>query len=156
VIRAAALAVAALLAATPAFAESTLAQNDAGAAASIAGSWSFTTDLYDADIAGGFCQMTGELTLRPTEDPNVFDGRLVAYESCYGSQLYEAEQSAVVVRDGDLLTITSTIDRVLPSPEFYAPDNFALNIVNSALMVGELRSADIAPVTFRRRDALVS
>jgi hypothetical protein len=112
---------------------------------------------YDIDPSGqGYCQMTGELTLTATPDPNLFNGKLVAYESCFGTQIYEAHQNAVVVRDGDRLSITSSLHLVLPSPDSYAPDNFELRIVNGALMVGELRSADVARATFRRRDALVS
>jgi hypothetical protein len=123
---------------------------DADPIADISGGWSFETEVYDL-----VCQMTGELQLAPTADPDVFMGRLIAYESCGGRQIYQAEQSSVARRDGERLTITSTLTRVLPSPEFYAPDNFELTIVNGALMVGELRSADIAPATFRRREALV-
>lgn len=132
------------------------AQDDEGADADIEGVWAFTTDLYDYDGLGGYCQMTGELTLRPTDDPNIFNGKLVAYESCRGVQLYEAYQNAVVVRDGASLSITSSLQLVLPSPDNYRPDDFELTIVNGSLMVGELRSADIAPATFRRKDALVS
>ncbi len=150
-LRIACLAVALTLAAVPA-----AAQIDAGATVNIEGTWSFTTDPYDADGQGGYCQMVGELTLRSTPDETIFDGKLVAYESCFGVQIYEAHQNAVVVRNGDQLSITSALHLVLPSPDSYAPDNFELSIVNGALMVGELRSADIAPATFRRKDALVS
>jgi hypothetical protein len=126
------------------------AQNDDGAAANIAGGWSFETEVYDFT-----CHMTGELILEPSGTPDVFLGDLVAYESCNGSQIYEARQSVIARRKGDHLEIVSTLVRVLPSPSAYAPDNFDLTIVNGALMEGELRSADIAPATFRRREALI-
>jgi hypothetical protein len=128
------------------------AQSDDGAAADILGAWTFQTARYDSLR----CQMTGELVLTATSEPDVYGGELIAYETCDGDQIYEARQSATVVRDGARLTITSTLLKVLPRPDFYAPDNFELNIVNGALMVGELRSADIAPATFRRRESLVS
>jgi hypothetical protein len=124
---------------------------DQGAAADIEGGWSFETAVYDIT-----CHMTGELILKPSGTADVYLGDLVAYESCNGRQIYEARQSVIARRDGDRLEIASTLVRVLPSPENYAPDNFALTIVNGALMEGQLRSADIAPATFRRREALVS
>lgn len=129
-----------------------LAQTDTGPTEDIRGAWSFETDRYE----NGRCQMTGELLLTETSEPNVFSGELMAYEACDGVQIYEARQGATVVRDGERLTITSTLLKVLPRPDFYAPDNFELTIVNGALMVGELRSADIAPATFRRQDVLIS
>jgi hypothetical protein len=154
--RLAAAALACVLAATPAFGQSggeaPEQAPDAGGAADIVGLWAFQTDLYE----NFRCQMTGELELAATADPNIYSGRLVAFESCDGQQLYEARQIVAAVRDGAVLTLESSLDEVLPSADFYAPDNFVLTIVNGALMVGELRSADVAPATFRRRDDLVS
>ncbi len=135
------------LAAPPAAAQS----SDAGATADITGAWSFETDVYPLG-----CQMTGELTLHPTTDPDVFDGRLMAYESCEGGARYEAKQISTARRDGAQLVIESALVRVLPSPEFYQPDDFELTIVDGALMVGELRSADIAGVRFFRRDGPIA
>jgi len=135
---------AAALAAAPATA-------DDGARVDITGQWSFETEMFDI-----VCKMTGELSLQATDDPNVYEGRLIAYEACNGEQLYQAEQDVVANRKSDQLQIVATLTRVLPSPENYAPDNFQLTIVNGALMTGELRSADIAPATFRRREDLIS
>jgi hypothetical protein len=126
------------------------AQDDAGAAADIVGNWSFETEVYDVT-----CHMEGELVLKASGTADVYLGDLVAFESCRGQQIYEARQSVVARRDGERLEIVSTLVRVLPSPEHYAPDNFELTIVNGALMVGELRSADIASATFRRRETLI-
>lgn len=142
------LALALSLASTPAAAQ----DHDAGGAADITGVWSFRTDRYESFR----CIMTGELELRPTENPSVFQGDLVANEACNGQPVYEARQTVVARRDGERLAVISTIVEVLPSGISYVPDNFELFIVNGALMVGELRSADIAPVTFRRKESLVS
>lgn len=139
-----------------AFAALAFAQEDSGVA-DITGAWAFETDAYDLNPADDtYCSMTGELTLRATGDPDVFEGDLLAYESCRGARIFEAHQDVVAVRSGDALVITSTLRRVLPSPDNYRPDDFELTIVSGALMTGELRSADIAPATFRRQAALVS
>lgn len=122
-----------------------------GASASITGAWAFETVLYDYG-----CVMTGELVLRATDDPDVYEGELTTHEACDGVPPYDTEQSSVAVRKGDQLRIESQLVRVLPSPDFYRADNFALTIIDSALMVGELRSADVASVTFRRQDDLIS
>lgn len=133
------------------------AQDNRGATADITGTWEFWTERYDVNpLTGAYCTMSGDLTLRATGDPDVFEGELTAYESCGGEQIYEAHQSAIAARAGDTLTIESTLERVLPRPDTYQPDNFDLTIVHGSLMQGELRSADIAPVTFERGGALVS
>jgi hypothetical protein len=152
VIRTLAASAVALALAAPSGAPVWAQSNAAPPDADILGAWSFQTEPYE----NLRCQMTGELILTETSVPNVYGGELIAYEACDGAQIYEARQSATVTRDGDRLTITSTLLKVLPRPDAYAPDNFELEIVSSALMVGELRSADIAPATFRRREVLVS
>ena len=121
-----------------------------GATADITGAWSFETEVYESR-----CRMTGELDVRESGQPGVYRAQLVAYESCTGQEPYHAEQVSAIRREGDQVKIESRLVRVEPSPEFYLPDDFVLTIIDSALMVGELRSADIAPVTFRRRTALI-
>ena len=92
----------------------------------------------------------------PTSDPDVFDGRLAAHEKCENGPSYDATQSAHAYREGDKLVIESTLEQVLPLHSDYWPDNFALTVVNGALMIGELRSASVASATFRRHENLVS
>lgn len=142
---------AALLALALATAPSAAGAQSLGSDVDIVGDWSFKTDVYPYD-----CQMSGELSLQATEDPGVYEGELVAREDCKGTGPFHAEQLSVARRDGDRLVIESELVRVLPSPDYYLPDNFVLTIVDGALMVGELRSADVAPVTFRRGADLVS
>jgi hypothetical protein len=143
--RAALFALAVALAPLPASAQTP----EDGAEADISGDWEFETEVY------GLCQMRGDLTLTATSDPDVYEGRLMAYESCVGGRRYEAEQTTLAYRRGDQLVIESRLKLVRPSPVSYMPDNFALTIMSGALMVGELRSADIAPATFRRTEALI-
>jgi hypothetical protein len=50
----------------------------------------------------------------------------------------------------------SAIIKVEPATVSYAPDDWILTIRNGNLMIGELRSADIAPVEFKRHDAVIS
>lgn len=120
--------------------------------ADISGHWTFATGPYHV-----VCTMTGEVTLSPTSDPDVFEGELVAWEACAGRPRFEAVQSAVAVRDGDGLTITSTLVTVTPTSDLYWPDNFELRIVNGSLMLGELLSGTIvAKAQFRRADGPIA
>lgn len=118
--------------------------------ASILGSWAFQTDVYSFG-----CQMEGSLVLRRGATDNLYTGRLVAEETCPGVPHYHAEQAVTALRHGGDLKIDAKLVRVTPSPENYLPDDFSLVIMASDLMVGELRSADVAPVTFRRNDPAV-
>lgn len=116
----------------------------------IAGSWTFETDIINFQ-----CRMTGELDVMPTDTPGLYRGRLVAHETCGDLPPFEAVQTCVLLRDGADVKITSKIVSVTPSDIRYWPDHFVLTIINGALMAGELRSADIAPARFHRRDALI-
>lgn len=148
-LRSACLALVLVLAAAPAG-----AQDDGSEAASadISGFWRFSTGPYHT-----LCTMTGEITLAPTADPDVFQGDMVAWEACAGRPRFEAKQTAVVIREGADLTITSTLESVEPPSELYWPDNFVLRIMNGSLMIGELHSADIlAKAQFRRGDGPIA
>ena len=149
-VRALLVTTAMMCAAATTLAPSPAGAQDLGATADITGAWAFETDVYEQ-----ICRMTGELDLRATDQPGVYEGRLLAFENCEGRDPYQASQSSLVRREGDQVKIESKLVRVLPSPEFYAPDDFVLTVIDSVLMIGELRSADIAPVTFRRRDGLI-
>lgn len=120
-------------------------------APAITGVWRFETAPYD----GGVCRMTGEMTVARTRTANDFTCTFTATEHC-GDRSWSAEQTCTARRSGDRLDITSTIVRLSPPNLSYAPDNWSLAIRSSDLMVGELRSADIANVQFRRGPALTS
>lgn len=120
-------------------------------AANIAGGWRFETAPYD----GGACRMTGAMTIARGPGANDFICTFIATEKCNGAE-WSAEQSCTARRTGDKLEITSAIVRLTPPHTSYVPDNWSLTIRSSDLMVGELRSADIAGVQFRRGPALVS
>jgi hypothetical protein len=117
----------------------------------ILGGWRFETAPYD----GGVCKMTGTMTIVRGAGPNAFTCTFVATERC-GSNEWSAEQRCTATRTGERLEITSAIVRLTPPNVTYAPDNWSLTIRSTDLMVGELRSADIANVQFRRGPDLVS
>jgi hypothetical protein len=124
------------------------------APASILGAWRFETARYDVSREGG-CQMTGEMTITTGPDANTYACRFKATESCSWGE-WSAEQTCTARRAGDRVEIESAIVRLHPATISYAPDNWSLTIRSSDLMVGELRSADIANVQFRRGPAIVS
>jgi hypothetical protein len=121
----------------------------------ITGAWSFQTQPYDGDRDGRTCSMRGTMTIVQGRTPGALTCTFVATETCpHGA--WTAEQTCTATRTGDKVEITSTITRVTPATVNYAPDNWSLTIRSSDLMVGELRSADIAGVQFRRGPAYTS
>ena len=130
------------------------AQPRRNAPPSVIGAWRFETARYDGG-AGGGCQMSGTMTIARAAAPNTFACTFIATESC-GVNRWSAEQRCTATRSGDKLEITSEIVRLSPANTSYAPDNWSMSIRSSDLMVGELRSADIADVQFRRGPAFVS
>ncbi|MGD2134022.1 MAG: hypothetical protein PVI23_14605 [Maricaulaceae bacterium] len=120
----------------------------------IAGVWTLQTKVFQ-----GVCRMTGALTLDPTGAPNEYVGRLEAHQRCVLDDWREdtlAVQSVRAVRDGDHLSIVSTIESVTPGTGPYAPDNFELTIVDGALMSGELHGFNIIPARFERGEAPIA
>ena len=143
-----AAAVAFAAAASPATAQP---QRDA---ASVLGAWRFDTTRYDG-ADGRSCKMTGTMTIVRGARANAFACTFIATEDCtWGS--WSAQQRCTATRTGDKLEITSTIVRLTPTNISYAPDNWALTIRSSDLMVGELHSADVATVRFTRGPAFTS
>lgn len=126
-----------------------------GATAPIEGQWSFETAVYD-----GGCQMTGGMTVEATSVEGVYEGVLTTLERCetYPEDFpgFRTEQSVRLARSGADVAIKATIMSVEPDLGNYWPDDFVLKVRHSALMEGELRSADIAPARFTRGDAAVS
>lgn len=121
----------------------------------ITGAWRFQTRPYDGDRDGRACSMRGTMTIVQGRQSSALTCTFVATETCpHGA--WTAEQTCTATRTGDKLEIASTIRRVTPSTVNYAPDNWSLTIRTSDLMVGELRSADIADVQFRRGPAVTS
>jgi hypothetical protein len=120
----------------------------------ISGAWRFETAIYDRD-----CRMRGQMTLRRSSESGIYDCRLVAFERCPDQENAEinseVEQVCRAVRNGEQLTITSEIVRMKEESP-YQPDDFELVIRSGLLMQGELRSADIAPVEFRREPGPMS
>lgn len=120
-------------------------------APSIAGAWGFETAPYQS----GSCRMTGAMTIARSRVANEYTCTFIATERCTWGE-WSAEQRCTARRTGDRLEIVSTIVKLTPPGTSYAPDNWSLTVRSSDLMVGELRSADIAGVQFRRGPALVS
>ena len=121
----------------------------------VTGVWSFQTQAYDGDRDGRACSMRGTMTIVQGRQPGALNCTFVATETCPNGS-WTAEQSCTATRRGAKLEIASTITRVTPGTVNYAPDNWSLTIRTSDLMVGELRSADIAGVQFRRGPAYTS
>ncbi len=124
-------------------------------APSVIGAWRFETARFGIASDGAGCRMTGTMTIAQGSRPNAFACTFVAVETC-NRGTWSAEQRCTATRTGDTLEIVSEIVRVTPANPGYAPDNWSLTIRSADLMIGELRSADIAPVQFRRGPAYTS
>jgi hypothetical protein len=139
------------LASVLAFTGAALAQPSAP---SILGQWKFETAAYNVLSDGQSCRMTGDMVIERA--PNgAYKCRFTARERCPHGE-WAAEQTCTGVRRGDQLELTATIVKLTPANVSYAPDNWLLTIKSGSRMIGELRSADIAAVEFRRGTALVS
>ncbi len=159
--KAALAAVTACLAAAGAWAQAGdgAAPGDAPETAAIEGDWSFETAVYDTS-----CQMTGSLSIAPTGVDGIYEGELRTLERCdwydrhFGETFpgYRSRQSVRLSRRGADVVIHSELIEVEPNLGNYLPDNFVLEVRHSALMEGQLRSADIAPVKFFRDNAAIS
>lgn len=122
--------------------------------ASITGQWRFDTAPYGVNSDGTACRMSGLMTIKRNAS-GAYSCRFTARETCpHGA--WAAEQSCTGVRTGDKLELTATIIKLTPPNVSYAPDNWSLTIKSGSRMVGQLRSADIAEVEFRRAEAVVS
>jgi hypothetical protein len=121
----------------------------------ITGAWSFQTAPYDGDRDGRACSMKGSMVIVQGRTPDLLTCTFTATETCPFGE-WTAEQTCTAKRTGAQLEISSTITRVTPPTVNYAPDNWILTIRTSDLMIGELRSADVANVQFRRGPAYVS
>ena len=118
-----------------------------GASGGVRGAWQFQTAPYD-----GGCVMTGDLIVRG-DAKSGYICRLVAHEACPEITV-TAQQTCRLTEERGAVTIKSRLERVtVPN---YAPDNFALRMESAARMTGQLRSADIAPVTFFRGPGAIS
>ena len=121
----------------------------------VTGAWSFQTQPYDGDRDGRACSMKGTMTIVRGRTSETLTCRFTATETCSFGE-WTAQQTCTAKRKGAQLEITSAVTRVTPSTVNYAPDNWILTIRTSDLMIGELRSADVANVQFRRGPAFVS
>jgi hypothetical protein len=126
-------------------------QDDPGATANILGEWGFEASPYRPD-----CTFTGDITIRPGADPNVYDCTMHARDYCPDIWDYHAKQTCVARRDGANLRVESTIDNVEPSTGDYWPDNFSVTIMDSEHMNGQLDSAIITEARFFRRAGPIS
>lgn len=132
-----------------------VAQPQRQPATSVIGAWRFETAKYGIDPRGKNCQMSGTMTIARGASANTFACSFIATESCSWGQ-WSAEQRCTATRNGDKLEIASEIVRLSPPNTSYAPDNWSLTIRTSDLMIGELRSAAVANVQFRRGPAFTS
>lgn len=121
----------------------------------ITGAWTFQTAPYDGDSDGRSCTMKGSMTIVQGRNGGDLTCTFTAVETCPFGE-WTAEQTCTAKRTGETLEITSAVRRVTPSTVNYAPDNWRLTIRTGDLMIGELRSADIANVQFRRGPANIS
>lgn len=126
-----------------------------GASAAIDGDWSFQTAVYE-----GGCQMSGSMTIASGAVAGIYEGVLYTLERCehYPEDFpgFRTEQRVRLSRQGADVAIKATIVSVDPDLGNYWPDDFVVTVKHSALMEGELRSADVAPVRFTRGDAATS
>ncbi len=143
------------LAALMALAFAAAAQDADGEGAAIEGDWSFQTAVYE-----GGCQMSGSMTVAAGAVAGIYEGELFTLERCeyYPDDFpgFRTEQKVRLSRQGADVAIKATLVSVEPDLGNYWPDDFVLTVKHSALMEGELRSADIAPVRFTRGDAATS
>jgi hypothetical protein len=122
---------------------------------SIVGAWSFRSAPYRGDA----CIMSGHMNIRPTTSPGIFSCSFTASEECAGQDKWVVEQTCKAISREGRLSIESKIVNFLEAKQFtqsYAPDHFALTIVNRELMTGSLVSAVSAPIEFRREVENVS
>lgn len=121
----------------------------AGPKHSVTGAWSFKTQPYD-----GGCVMTGQMIVDQKRKGDAYACQIKAYETCPDISI-NAEQTCTLTEKNGKVLIKSTIVKVEPALG-YTPDDFELTLESSSRMIGELRSADIAPVMFYRGDAPIS
>jgi hypothetical protein len=121
----------------------------AGPKHNVTGAWSFKTQQYD-----GGCVMTGQLTVERKAKGAAHVCKITAHETCPGISIKADQNCTLTERDGKV-RIASTIVKVEPALG-YTPDDFELRLESSSRMIGELRSADVAPVMFYRGDTPIS
>ncbi len=112
------------------------------------GRWVYATEWYNVSR----CQLTGSMKIDWVAEREDYDCFQIARFQCVHSGVdYTAKQTCTINHDGDTVTVDSEIESLIPDSPGYMPDNFDLEIVHPGLMTGLLRSANIAPVTFRRQ-----
>lgn len=121
----------------------------AGPKHSVTGAWSFKTEPYD-----GGCVMTGQLIVDRIRKGDAYACKLTAHETCPDVSISATQTCTLTEKNGNV-RISSRIVKVEPALG-YTPDDFELTLESSARMIGELRSADIAPVMFYRGDTPIS
>ena len=97
--------------------------------------------------------MSGNMSIRPTNNSEVFSCSFTAVEDCQGQDKWVVEQTCKAVSRDGRVSIKSSIVNFLEAKAYtasYAPDHFALNVVSKELMTGSLVSAVTAAVEFRR------
>ena len=117
------------------------------------GKWTFQTERYKN--GGGYCSMSGSMTVTPNPEAGLYDCEVTAIEECeiWGKSV--VVQSCRVRRTRNQVAIRSVIEQTLEYKMkveglTYVPDNFALTVQSQNLMYGSLISAINAPVEFRR------
>lgn len=118
------------------------------------GDWSFSTDFYRA----GTCQMTGSMMVFRSEEDNVAECVLTATEVC-GDERSVVEQTCELIHSGGTAYIDSQIENFIerkPNSLGYLPDNFFLHELAADEMNGQLESAVITSVVFRRSTGSIS
>ena len=119
----------------------------AAAPHAVDGAWAFKTVPFQGD-----CVMTGRLVVKPTVK-GAHSCELIAYQTCSAYKI-TTKQTCQLSETNGAVTIKSKI--VHSTSTGYAPDDFELKLESAARMTGELRSADIAKVTFYRGDEAIS
>ena len=118
------------------------------------GKWTFSTGEY----RGGACQMSGFMSVYPSEKTNALRCELTAIEKCsFGHST--VLQACTLHKSGDRVSITSTVVEIIeskPNSLGYLPDNFVLTVASPSRMFGALISAVTASAVFLRAEGTIS
>ncbi len=110
------------------------------------GRWTFQTQTFEQRD----CTMSGDLTVTTTGHPLIFDGVLIARETCkHADYVITAEQTSVVKHINNAVIVRSEVKTVNP-PVPYRPDHFRLKVIDGNTLRGVLDANVDAEVVFTR------
>ncbi len=126
----------------------------------LAGVWRIETGRFYGD-----CRIDGAMTISPTSARTAFACRFTTRQSCPGERDATSEQTCLVSRAGDRITITSHLIRT--NAPGYVPDHWRLRYESATRMSGHLlvdrpprnrsgQPGQIATATFTRKQTPIS